>query len=157
MFTIGAEHLCDVCEEPIDSVLICIYTLKYSGSERCLQSVESCLHQIFSFYKSRARSSLAGGNKVKWRNAEVVLSCLRGFIRCVSTAQVYCKSRVRVAITTLTSCLEERTTFGGLHFDDKRDEALHPVSRVPFCAGCGRPLLGWRWVLLCFCLLRKHF
>lgn len=64
MFTIDAEHSCDVCEEPIHPVLICMCTLKYSGSECCLLPMESCLHHIFSFYRSRARSSLAGGNKV---------------------------------------------------------------------------------------------
>lgn len=120
IFTIDTEHSCDVCEEPIHPVLICMYTLKHSGSE-CLPSVESCLHHIFSFYRSRARSSLAGGCKAKWRIAEVVLSCVRGLIR-VSIVHVYCKSRVCVAITTLTSCLEERTTFGGLHFEGTLDE-----------------------------------
>lgn len=159
IFTIDTEHSCDVCEEQIHPVLICMYTLKYSGSE-CLLSVESCLHHIFSCYRSRARSSLAGGNKIKWRNAEVTLSCVRVLICGVSTAQVHSKSRICVAITTLTSCLEERTTFGGLPFegtlDKKRNEALYPVRRVPCSARCGRPLLGWRWVL-CFRLLRKHF
>lgn len=72
--------------------------------------------------RSRARSSLAGGSKVKWRNAEVILGCVRGFIRAVPTAQVYSKSRVCVAVTPLTSCLEERTTFGGLHFEGTHDK-----------------------------------
>lgn len=154
MFTIDTEHSCDVCEEPIYPVLIRMYALKHSGSER-LPSAESCLHHILSFDRSRARSSLAGGSKVKWRNAEVILGCVRGFIRAVPTAQVYSKSRVCVAVTPLTSCLEERTTFGGLHFegthDKKRNDALYPVSRVPFCARRGRPLLGWRWVLCLLC------